>query len=559
MEQLQLLEEVKNNKEDFEWYPTTKEILKDLHKSLISEGFGQIKMLDIGAGNGKVFKELKNINGKINPDKVKAQFKNNVERFGITGYAIEKSKTLIRSLDKDIFVIGTDFLNQSLIDKKMDVIFCNPPYSEYQAWVTKILSEANSDYVYLVIPERWINSKEIDVVIKRRDLEYKVIGKYDFINSEDRKARAKVNLIKFRIKTFKYYEKFNSRYEKYVDPFDLWFENHFKIAAEKTKTYDYEKAKQKENELKNKLMRKESFIKELVKLYNIDLKQLINNYKALENLDAELLEELGANLESLKKGLKEKIENLKNLYWRTLFDNLDAITRRLTQKSRESMMSTLFAHTNIDLTENNIYALIIWVIKNANKYFDKQLLDIYFQFANKNNIKLYKSNKRIVNDYWRYNASWRNQDNVTHYTLDYRLITSIYNTFPEYQCETINGLGKCAWVFIKDIMIIGINLGFNLNLADLNMKQWNPGKSQEFYINGELFMECKAYKNGNIHFRLNKKFMKKLNIEAARLNKWVKSPQDIVKEFADDISLSEVKQHFQSNFAITGGVKAILG
>ena len=90
---------LKENNQDFEFYPTTKEIIEVVKKDI--EGEKASSMLDIGAGDGRVLESM--------PIYKK--------------YAIEKSKILIEQLNKDIFIIGTDFNQQTLIDKKVDVIF----------------------------------------------------------------------------------------------------------------------------------------------------------------------------------------------------------------------------------------------------------------------------------------------------------------------------------------------------------------------------------------------------------------------------------------------------
>ncbi len=66
-----------------------------------------VNVLDCGAGDGRVVKELSN-GGKM--------------------YAIEKSQKLIKQMPDDLFIIGTDFFQSTLIDKEVQVIFCNPPY-----------------------------------------------------------------------------------------------------------------------------------------------------------------------------------------------------------------------------------------------------------------------------------------------------------------------------------------------------------------------------------------------------------------------------------------------
>jgi hypothetical protein len=89
---------------------------------------------------------------------------------------------------------------------------------------------------------------------------------------------------------------------------------------------------------------------------------------------------------------------------------------------------------------------------------------------------------------------------------------------------------------------------------------YNDTKEYQYYINGywrhwkdvkidnDIFAEIKAFKNGNLHFKFNKNFMKAMNIEASRLNKWIKSPKEASEEF--DISQKEAAELFGSNFTL---------
>lgn len=165
------LQDLKASNEDYEWYPTTNEIIQVVNSQ--TKHMKYLSILDIGAGDGRVLKAL------------------NFE----TKYAIEKSQILLNKMPKEIIPIGCDFMQNTLIDKNVDVIFCNPPYSMYELWAEKILSEANAKEIFLVIPSRWKESQKIEQIIGNRNYCLKVIGSYDFLNA-DRKARAKVDLIR---------------------------------------------------------------------------------------------------------------------------------------------------------------------------------------------------------------------------------------------------------------------------------------------------------------------------------------------------------------------------
>ena len=116
------LRKVQSAGEDFEWYPTTDEIVTALKRDLSYQISGDYRrdasyaFLDIGAGNGKVLTAVSTIEdiGRL--------------------YAIEKSHTLIDLMPKEIFILGCDFWHTSLIDKDVRLIFSNPPYSNFEEW-----------------------------------------------------------------------------------------------------------------------------------------------------------------------------------------------------------------------------------------------------------------------------------------------------------------------------------------------------------------------------------------------------------------------------------------
>lgn len=532
-----LIKQVKEEGCDYEYYPSTSEIIGIVHRDIDRTISGSYSILDIGAGNGNVFKVLKD----LNPEK------------NITKYAIEKSAVLIENMEPDIFIVGTDFHQQTLIDKKVDVIFCNPPYSEFDTWAEKIITEANCRIIYMVIPERWKNNKKISEMLERRNMDYKIIGNTDFLDSEYRQARAKVDIIRFKSKNVSY----NGRsYEsEKEDPFNIWFDTFFKIKAvpeESEYDFKYKRAEKKKAEIKNSIIKGQNLIERLEELYRIDFDNLLNNYRALENLDPEIFKELGIDLKNLKGGLKLKIEGLKNLYWKELFDNLDTITARLTKASRKKLLDKLTDHTSVDFTSSNAYAVVIWAIKNANVYLDEQLKTVYNWMTFKDNVQNYKSNSKMISDGWRY------EKEHTHYALDYRLVFRCHYNFNSGSYgdyDYPNGLHNDTHDRINDIITIARNLGFEVN-ENTKYFQWSSGKSVDFTCQKGEFMSVRAYKNGNIHVKANQQFMKKLNIEAGRLNGWVKSSEQAAEEM--NIPIEEVRQMFKSNLQITAKSTGLL-
>lgn len=559
-----LIQNLKENDQDFEFYPTTNQIILQVYYQINSgrkdryydESFS---LLEIGCGNGKVFKKLEEFAATEKAEQEKTKEKSNCvylkEKF-----AIEKSQILINQLPEDVVILGTDFHEQTLIDKQVDYIFCNPPYSEFEQWSAKIIREGFAKAIFLVIPQRWENSHEIKDALKSRNFEATILGDFDFLEA-DRQARAKVHLLKIAPKK----KQINDRYyeEKVSDPFDTWFESEFKINCEKTKDFSESAAERearnekRKAEIENEIVAGRDLVQVLVALYQRDLQNLIKTYQKLGEIDAELLKELNVNLDGVKEALKSKINGLKVLYWREIFNRLDKIRERLCSSQRSELFRKLAQQTSIDFTESNVYAVAIWIVKNSNKYFDAQIVDIYKQLSAKENIKNYKSNKKTwEEDRWRYN-----REEKTHYCLDYRLI---YSGNWNHSYSRGSELSQNSIDLVNDLLTIAENLGFDGQSEKAFNWSKSPefGKKVEFWMRpnwrndnttkSEIFMEARFYKNGNFHFKLNQQFIKALNIEAARILKWINSPKEAVEEFPEDCKVSEMEaqKYFKNNFTM---------
>lgn len=517
-----LVQQIKEAGQDFEFYPTTREIVYRVWRG-IGRDSRHYNVLDIGAGNGNFFRLLDEFN--------RTKQCEDCYRPSFTKYAIEKSQILISNLPADVFVIGTDFHHQTLIDKEMDVIFCNPPYSEYEAWATKIIKEANAERVFLVIPTRWKESALIQQAIKSRGALVSVLDTYDFLNAE-RAARAKVNLISIF---------YGAEYDRSDSAFNTWFDETFKFAAPQKEVFEYEEESQKAEKINAQLVKGQNLIERLEELYLDEMQRLYGNYRAIEKLDAGILSELNVDVEKLREGLKLRLKGTKNLYWEQLFNRLTAITDRLTAKSRRELLDKLEENTAVDYTAANAYAIVLWAIKNANQYMDSQLKELYLELSKPDNVLNYKSNQRTFQqDDWRYGA-----EKPTHYKLDYRIINRLYKCFDTDWDGNVRELYESAHNNINDIITVAKNLGFAVKQSSFDFT-WHPGEPQVFtYLEkGEekQFMRAKAHLNGNIHYQFCKEFSKAFNVEAGRLFGWLRTAQEAAHEL--DLPLAETTGYF---------------
>ena len=542
-----LVEQLKEAGEDFEFYPTTREMVKTIwnhrHRKW-SDGSPKIDsfgaVLDIGCGTCNFRRWVREFD-----EEAAKEPNGDRETVGMGKYYVmEKSRILLDKLEPDIVVLGTDFHEATLIDKAVDTIFCNPPYREYEDWAARIITESVCKDIYLIIPRRWKKNEKIMLALKRLNLslephsvkrgefltgeiltDVEVIGSADFLDAE-RTARAKVDIVHIC-----------KKYTSKDAAFDTFFDEVFGM-PDTGKKYDFEHEERRSeaDALKAELLTGKNKIEILCRGFNEKQKQLFEHFKTICGLDVEVLKAIGVRKDAVKEALKKNFEGLKNLYWQAAFDCLEEITSRLTSQSRKALLERFTILKTVDFTPSNIYALIVWVIKNANRYTEQQMIDFFMALSSKENVRNYVSNKRAFEeDRWRYTSR---ENRNTHYSLDYRIIVTKY-ALPgeagyEWHDSTVRDVFQTK---ISDICTVANNLGFPVGLIDIPRSYGARGTAKTT-IGGkpETLFEFRCYQNGNVHIKFNMEFMKALNVAVARKLGWIHKAADIAREFTPEMA-----------------------
>ena len=89
---------------------------------------------------------------------------------------------------------------------------------------------------------------------------------------------------------------------------------------------------------------------------------------------------------------------------------------------------------------------------------------------------------------------------------------------------------------------------------------WEAGVKEDFHYDDrkkkrkELLFDVRAFKNRNLHLRLNQRFILALNVEHGRLKGWLNSPQEAATELRDP----EAAKFFRSNLQLNAGNPTLL-
>lgn len=495
---------IQQSDQDFEWYPTTQRMI-DVVAQHIPTRFESI--MDIGAGDGRVLVEL--AKRAEHPP---------------TLYAIEKSTVLVQAQPESVTPVGTDLHEQNLACLPVDYIFCNPPYSQFEAWASVVIESGYAKKAFLVIPRRWKESERIAAAIKRRGAHARILHSDDFLDGE-RRARAIVDIVEIS------YPRDSDRWgDEVKDPFDIWFDEHID-------TFDREEELGDDQQRTAELARlnKLCSIADMVAAFNEEYARMEANYRAIFELDYAILKELGVNKEGVREGIKKKMAGLKTKYWHVLFERLDTITNRLSTATKKRFLEKLSGRASIAFTATNAYAVTLWAIKNANRYYDEQLVQLFRDLSTFDGVLNYKSNQRTWQaEQWRYRF-YDHDEAPTRYALDYRIVVSRGSAIQRedyYGYRCIGGLYEGCHELIEDVVAVLYNLGYTTAFTrPSRSRTWEAGQWQDFHLDSErVLFQAKAHKNGNLHFRFMPDAIKALNVEAGRLLGWLKGPSDVVAE-----------------------------
>ena len=521
-----LIETLKQNGEDFEFYPTTKAMVRAIWKHATGQDYDHRvswNLLDIGCGTCNFKRWINELN-----DEERAKHPDSRETAQVnisTYYVMEKSRILLDRLVEESIVIGTDFNESTLIDKECDTIFCNPPYSAYEEWTRRIIKESCCKNIYLIIPDRWKKNEEIKLALEKARAVYEVIGHADFHNAE-RTARAKVDIL--------YISKANSGEDS---GFNTMFDEIFGMSDEKQKR-DYEVHEYEFQKLKTELATGKNKVEILCDGYDRARNELFHHFKTISALDADVLKSVGVFKDTVKKALKAKIAGLKNVYWEAAFDCLDEITSRLTSTSRSKILNDFRAFKTVDFTASNLYAMIIWVIKNYNKYTESQMLDLFYALSGPANVRNYVSNKRAFEEY-RYRCY--GEPRSTHYTLDYRIIATSHalpgDGHDRYWDPDVREIADQK---IRDVCAVAYSLGFEKTAMYCPHQFGQLGKVY-FDNDSKVLFEFRLYQNRNLHLKFNLELMKAFNVAVGQKLGWIRKPEDIQKEFAPEMAAGAEK------------------
>ncbi|RYD47651.1 MAG: DUF4942 domain-containing protein, partial [Verrucomicrobiaceae bacterium] len=249
-------------------------------------------------------------------------------------------------------------------------------------------------------------------------------------------------------------------------------------------------------------------------------------------------------------------------YWQRLFDGMDEIRSRLTSASREKIYRLMQDQTGIDFNRDNCYAVVMWVVKNANTYFDEQLVTMYETMVEMANVENYVSNKRVFK--WeRFRYMYQNEkQEATHYRLKvgHRMVLNRCGGL-EHRWGTNRGIDERACTFLSDMATVAHNLGFRIIRHDLP-REGSVMDSSPFVVRHtpakgkpESLMRVRVFRNSNLHVQFAPELIHALNVQHGRLKGWLRDDAEAATEL--EIPAETAARHFTPGFRLTSSALRI--
>ena len=181
--------------------------------------------------------------------------------------------------------------------------------------------------------------------------------------------------------------------------------------------------------------------------------------------------------------------------------------------------------------------MVTWAVKNANLYFDQQLITFYEQMVEVANVENYASNKRIFQRD-RFSYDWAKDEKNKNYRLKvgHRMVLEKVGGLSRRWSSDKPNLDARAAAFICDMLVVAWNLGYVFVDQGPQEGDWEDSGKKLFRFQKpsstelEVLAVVRTFQNSNTHVQFYPEFIHALNTQHGKLKGWLRNDAQAAEE-----------------------------
>lgn len=435
----------------------------------------------------------------------------------------------------NILTLATNPKTTSLVDKEVDLIFCNPPMDKYEEYCKRIFEESLAGYALLVLPIEWKSNAEIKAYAKANRFEIEVIGAVGYIKDNQ---RAKAELVLFY--------RFSSEAilkKKLGKDYDL------EVLFQELECYRssliHELEDEKKEEIANETqgMDQESFFEYLLKRYKKEHQDFFKNFKSLSHLSSHFLSAIKVEGEDIVEATKRFERKHKKFYWSECLSRMPTFNLLLTQKQQGELLGE-FAHRGVDFSRENIPSVLAFSLKYCKERERENFCNFWERLANEDNLADFSnliSNPKPYTHYPNEKLFYKGR-------LKEKVICTYAGRYDDYYPNHLRdvGIAYLIEILLQSMGYQDLSYRYSDKSVITPQDRVNLPLGISFLFAGEKqVVKFTAYKNRKLHIHFNQTTIALINLRVFIYLGWITNIKE-AKESFDTLKSELLTQELQT-------------
>lgn len=439
--------------------------------------------------------------------------------------------------DTNILSLSSSFETTTLVDKQVDVIFCNPSLEEYEICCKRIFEECLARYVFVVLPMEWKENAEIKAYAKANKFESDMVGAVGYVKDN---KRAKAEFILFYHSSLSDRTILGHQLSKEYALGHLFQElDHYRFAL------ITEEQEKKRAEIAKECEGKESeaILEYLLKQYEREHNEFFANFKHLSKISSLFLSTIKVESEYIIDNTKSFERKLKRFYWSEYFSRVLDFNLLLTPKQQSDLLDE-FAERGVDFSRENTASVLAFSLKYCKERERENFIVFWEKLASEDNLVDFTNliaNPKPYTHYAKEKLFFKGK-------LKEKVVCTYAGSYEDYYPNHLRDV-RIAYL----LKILLQSLGYqDLSYRDSNKDLIKPNDridlplgTSYLFAGEKQVAKFTAYKNRKLHIHFNQTTIALINLRVFIYLGWITNIKE-AKESFDTLKSELLTQELQT-------------